>query len=116
MKDVDPQPELDLFAAEAGSRNAEWFVAFLEGRDWISASEILLELGQPATENMKRKLRKLADVSGGRICGHQKGYKLVLSMTREEYGWWRSEALKAADSIKSRVLESDRVFYGRAAA
>jgi hypothetical protein len=114
MREND-QPEL-LFGERTNPKDPEWFVAFLEGRDWLTAGEILRELRQPANENMKRKLRALADKSGGRICGHQKGYKLVLSMTREEYQWWRNEALKASAAIKARVIESDRVFYGRQAA
>ena len=114
--------ELPLFSSVGDSRsssfqgNVDWFVEFLAGKDWITAAEILADCGRPVTENEKRKLRAWADLSGGRICGHQKGYKLVTSMTHEEYQWWRNEALKASDAIRSRVLESDKVFYGKVAA
>jgi hypothetical protein len=108
------QKELPMFAEAAGSQNVEWFVAFLEGRDWVVASVVLEELGHVPTENLKRRLRSLADGSEGRICGHQRGYKLVKAMTGAEYQFWRNEALKASDAIRARVLESDKVFYGRA--
>ena len=107
------QKELPLFRVEEGSRNVEWFVEFLEGRDWITAGDVLEEIGQPVTENSKRKIRAWADASGGRICGHQRGYKLVKAMTGEEYQWWRNEALKMADAVRARVIETDKVFYGR---
>jgi hypothetical protein len=79
------QKELPLFHVEAKSANVEWFVSFLEGRDWITAAEILGEAGREATETEKRKLRALADGSEGRVIGHQKGYKLTTMMTHEEY-------------------------------
>lgn len=110
------QNELPLFREEKGSRNVEWFVSFLEGRDWIVAAEVLREAGQEVTENNKRKVRSWADASGGRVCGHQKGYKLTGSMTHEEYQWWRNEAIKMADAVRARVIETDRVFYAKKAA
>ena len=112
IEDATLQIEFALAPGKVG--NCEWFVEYLEGRDWITASEMLIELGQkPVTENKKRRLRALADASGGRICGHQRGYKLTRSMTGDEYNWWRNEILKIADALRGRVLESDRIFYGR---
>lgn len=107
------QTDLPLFQERAGSVNVEWFVEFLHGRDWITAADLLTECGQDATENNKRKLRALAEASEGRICGHQKGYKLTTTMTHEEYQWWRNEWLKADAAIQARVIASDKVFYGR---
>lgn len=107
------QPTLPLFSSAPEGADAEWFVAFLTGREWLTAAEILRELGMSATENNKRWLRKLADKSEGRIAGHQKGYKLVRSMTGDEYQWWRNEWLKANASTLDRIRKSDRVFYGR---
>jgi len=110
------QAELPLYKEAAGSANVEWFVQFLQGRDWITAADILKEVFRPVTENEKRKLRGLADASEGRVCGHQRGYKLVQSMTQEEYNWWRNEVLKAVGALQGRVVESDKVFYSRKAA
>ncbi len=107
------QRDLPLFEVEKRSRNVEWLVGALEGRDWTFAAELLAEVGLPPTENNKRKVRAWADASGGRVAGHQKGYKLVKAMTAEEHQWWRNEMLKSSDSIKRRVLESDKVFYQR---
>lgn len=79
--------------------DVEWFVDLLTGRDWITAGDILNEVGINPTapaENLKRQLRRLADGSGGRVAGHQRGYKI-------------------ADALRARVIESDRIFYGRAA-
>lgn len=107
--------ELPLFKVEVESPNVEWLVEFLRGRDWIRAAEILREIGREPTENEKRRVRAWADASEGRVCGHQKGYKLTTSMTHEEYTWWRNELLKTRASIDGRLVETDRVFYRRAA-
>lgn len=112
---IDHQKELPLFEENPTSQNVEWLVEFLSGRDWITAAEILAECRLPVTENHKRRLRSFADASGGRVAGHQKGYKLVKAMTGEEYQWWRNEWLKAAGNIQARVVESDKIFYGRQA-
>jgi hypothetical protein len=110
----DKQKDLPLFQEKPTSKNVEWFVAFLEGRDWITANDIFKDLGYTTvTENNKRKLRALADASAGRVCGHQKGYKLTRSMTKDEFDWWRNEILKISASLKARVVESDIVFFGR---
>jgi hypothetical protein len=105
--------QLPLFDEKPKSQNVEWFVALLHGRDWVTAGELLAECRLDVTENNKRKLRALSEASEGRVCGHQKGYKLTSNMTHEEYNWWRNEWLKADAAIKSRVLQSDKVFYGR---
>jgi hypothetical protein len=111
----DDQKDLPLFQERPSNTNVEWLVTFLQGRDWTTAAEILAANQLPVTENHKRRLRAFADASGGRIAGHQKGYKLVKAMTGEEYTWWRNEWLKASDSIKERVIQSDHIFYGRQA-
>ena len=108
--------ELPLFKVEAESPNVEWLVGFLQGRDWIRAADILREIGREPNENEKRKVRAWADASNGRVCGHQKGYKLTTTMTHEEYVWWRNELLKTRAAIDGRLVETDRVFYGRKAA
>ncbi len=107
------QTDLPLFQEKPTSQNVEWFVAFLQGHDWITAAELLRECNLDVTENNKRKLRALAEASEGRICGHQRGYKLTTTMTHEEYNWWRNEWLKADAAIQARVVQSDKVFYGR---
>lgn len=116
MNPAQTQTEMPLFQEPKSSLNVEWLVKFLEGRDWIMAKDILAEVGRPGTENQKRRVRAWADASGGRVCGHQKGYKLTTSMTHEEYNWWRNETLKGASSIQARVIESDKVFYSKKAA
>lgn len=110
---TEKQTDLPLFQEKTASQNVEWFVAFLQGRDWITAAALLAECRLEVTENNKRKLRGLAEASEGRICGHQRGYKLTTSMTHEEYTWWRNEWLKAEQAIQFRVIQSDKVFYGR---
>ncbi len=108
-----PQKELPLFKVEREDPNVDWFVKVLEGKDWMTASEVLAQIGQEGTENNKRKVRAWANASGGRVCGHQKGYKLEKAMTGEEYGWWRNEMLKASEAVRARVVESDRLHYSR---
>lgn len=110
-----PRALVNVIDEIATKRNVEWFVGLLAGRDWTTAKVICGEIGWVATENNKRKLRKLADASGGRVAGHQKGYKLVREMTKEEFTWWENEQLKMSDALRSRVIESRRVFYAGAA-
>jgi len=110
------QPDLPLDAnpnTEPSSRNVEWFVEFLAGRDWITAEDVLKAAALPVNENNKRKIRRLADRSGGRVAGHQRGYKLTVSMTKEEHDWWRNEWLKSARAIQRRVIEVDIIFFAR---
>ena len=66
------QKELPLFQEAPKSVNVEWFVGFLQGRDWMTAAEVLQTIGRPQTENEKRRLRAWADASEGRVCGHQR--------------------------------------------
>lgn len=101
-----------MFATVPEGADAEWLVRFLTGRNWTTAREVLVLLGLPVTENHKRWLRKLADESKGRIAGHQQGYKLIRSMTSDEFQHWRNEWLKADASIRDRIREADIVFYG----
>lgn len=109
------QLSLDQLAGKK-NQDSKWLINFLSGKDWITAHEILVSIGVPPTENNKRRLRLAADQSGGHVAGHQRGYKLVEQMTNDEYNWWRNEWLKAADNIRARVVESDRVFYARQSA
>lgn len=113
----DGQLGLDLFAppTEAGSREIEWLVGQLRGRDWATAETICKDASLPVTDSSKRRLRALANLSAGRIAGGQKGYKLVESMTREEFGHWRNWMKSQADEMTARILSADRVFYGRRA-
>lgn len=105
--------QLDLITPPPANADADWLVAFLTDRDWLTASQILTTCGLAVTENNKRWLRKLADESNGRIIGHQKGYKLTAGVTSGEYQHWRNEWLKADASIRARIVEADLVFFGR---
>ena len=107
--------QLDLITPPPANADADWLVAFLTDRDWLTAAQILTHCGLAVTENNKRWLRKLADESKGRIAGHQRGYKLIAAMTSGEYQHWRNEWLKADASIRDRIREADIVFYGRQA-
>ena len=66
----------------------------LRGRGWITAKAL-------ATQNPdwdERHLRRLAELSDGRILSGQDGYKLTVECTPEELGhataWLRAQALK----------------------
>jgi hypothetical protein len=117
------QPELPvrtetpLFAIKPGHPNIDWLIEVLasgEG-EWKTAAEICAMAGKPANDQNKRWVRALADASRGNVAGGQRGYKLVTKATVEEYQHWRNWMNHQANEMKRRVIEADRVFYGRAA-
>jgi hypothetical protein len=110
--------QLDLIAPPAppvAEHEIAWLLRHLDGRDWMTADEILREVGQPQTDAGKRRLRLLAAGSSGRIAGGQRGYKLVRQMTGEEYHHYRNWMSSQANEMLRRIRESDRIFYARPA-
>lgn len=127
------EPQLDLFALmkakvlpdgqaapapaipkiDPQDRNVALLVRLLDGRDWILAKQILEEMGKPVDEGNKRWLRALAKASTGRVAGGQNGYRLVTSMTHEEYNHWRNWMTHQAEEMKQRVIDADKVFFAR---
>lgn len=96
----------------------EWFVGVLRGRDWITAEDLLRELGQPVdqpkgAESLKRRLRALASASGGRVASSDRGYKLTTEMTAEEFGEFDRRLAGQESEMKRRRLECARVFHSR---
>jgi hypothetical protein len=110
---TDTQQSLPLFQAAPGDVNVAWLLGLLEGSDWLTAADILTHAQKPVTEGNKRWLRALAKASNGRVAGGQLGYKLVRNMTAEEYNHYRNWMKSQADEMTSRIIESDKVFYGR---
>lgn len=111
-----PSSQPGLFEERPGSRTVEWLVTFLAGRDWTDSRQLCLLCNLEPNRANRTRFTAIAEASEGRICGHQKGFKLVKSMTGEEYEWWRSEHLKTITAKQKRLVECDRVFYGRKAA
>lgn len=113
---MNTQPELPLsiqVSAAIGEREVAWFISELRGRDWTTAAELLIGWGFPVTEQTKRRLRSLAEASGGQIGFGQRGYKLVVQMTKDEHDRCRNTMLSQVKNMERRVIEMDRVFYGR---
>lgn len=107
----EAQQELKFF--ESKPEDCEWLITLLKGRDWTTANEILKEIGTEASESGRRKLRSIAAASDGRIAGGQFGYKLVKTMTRDEYDHFRNWMTTQAAEMQRRVCQSDRVFFAR---
>jgi hypothetical protein len=110
------QPE--LFAVQPpvtgpSARDVAWFVDLLRGRDWLTAEELLKELGQPVVETLKRRLRALAEASEGRISSGDRGYKLTVEMTAEEFGEFDRRLAGQESKMKARRVAAQQVFYGR---
>lgn len=111
---TEAQPELGLFASAPGSEGLGRVLLLLDGRGWVLAADLLRLLELPVTESSKRKLREIANQSGGEIASGQGGYKLVRDMTHDEYHHFRNWMKRQADEMTARILRSDRVFFGRA--
>lgn len=110
---ADTQKLLPLFEQRPESENVKFLVEHLRGQDWRTAAQICEAIHLPFTESNRRRLRAIADKSGGRIAGGQRGYKLVAGMTGEEFSHWRNWMKHQADEMTRRVLEADKVFYTR---
>jgi hypothetical protein len=114
MKQLDlipPAPPIPEIAPD--DANIEFLVRLLTGRDWQTSAEILEEMQQPVGESRKRWLRALATASRGRVGSGQRGYKLVMEMTREEFEHNRNWMLRQCEEMKRRVVEMDRVWFAR---
>jgi hypothetical protein len=98
---------------QVAKEDAQWMVALLQGRDWLTAAEVLRAVGAADTEGARRRLRASAEASAGRIAGGQRGYKLVEEMTREEFGHFRNWMLSQAGAMQRRIVAADRVWYAR---
>lgn len=109
----EQQTDLPLFKADPGNDDVEFLIKFLEGKDWVLAADILKVVNLEPTEQNKRRLRMAAEASAGRIAGGQRGYKLVTSMTHEEYNHWRNAMRSQCRTMIGRIIRSDRVFYRR---
>ncbi|MBN8247763.1 MAG: hypothetical protein J0L84_10010 [Verrucomicrobia bacterium] len=86
-------------------------VHLLRGVNWATAEEILVGMALPVTEAAKRRIRKIASDSGGRIAGGQRGYKLVTEMTAEEFGHFDRWMAHQEAEMQRRRLEASQVFH-----
>lgn len=89
----------------------DYIVRLLRGVNWATAEELLISMALPVTECGKRRLRKIASESGGRIGGGQKGYKLVAEMTAEEFGHFDRWMAHQEAEMQRRRLEASHVFH-----
>lgn len=94
-------------------REIEHVVHLLRGVNWATAEEILVGMALPVTESAKRRIRKIASDSGGRIAGGQRGYKLVQEMTAEEFGHFDRWMSHQETEMQRRRLEASRVFHSQ---
>jgi hypothetical protein len=85
----------------------------LRGRGWTPCDALLQMFNFELNEDGRRWIRKRANASGGEIASGQEGYKLVREMTAEEFNHFRNAMTRQAESMTRRVLEADKVFYGR---
>jgi hypothetical protein len=108
---TERQQFLKFFQAE--NLESEWLVMLLKDRDWLTAGQILQEIGSTDTDAARRRLRATAEASAGRIAGGQRGYKLTEEMTREEFGHFRNWMLGQATAMQRRITLSDKVWYSR---
>lgn len=107
--------ELPLFRAEP-EKDYSWLMEILRssgGSGWLTAKQILDVTGQKDTDQNRRSIRAIAEISNGQIGAGQKGYKLVELMTIEEYNGYRNWMLSQTEKMQKRILASDKIFYAR---
>ncbi|MFO1461234.1 MAG: hypothetical protein U1G08_17760 [Verrucomicrobiota bacterium] len=106
--------QLDLIpptGTAISEREIEGVARMLTGAGWVTAEGLLQRMGIPVTESAKRRIRKIASDSGGRIAGGQLGYKLVLEMSAEEFGHFDRWMAHQETEMQRRRLEASRVFF-----
>ena len=112
-------PQLQLFEESAlrpvAQDEIEWLVGILAGKDWMRAEAILQAEGLPVNETSKRRIRRLASESRGRIGSGQLGYKLIREMTAEEFGHFDRWMAHQEAEMQRRRLEASRVFHSSTA-
>lgn len=105
----------DLFApaerAAPDPNEVRWLIECLRGQDWLRAEEILAHSGLPVSETHKRRIRRLANASGGRVGSGQRGYKLVAEMTAEEFGHFDRWMAHQEAEMQRRRMDASRVFH-----
>ena len=88
--------QLDLFAPT--QECAAQILELLRGQGWMTSADILAVFGTPPTEAAKRRLRRVANTSGGQIASGQNGYKLTCELTDEEFqhfeAWFGSQIVE----------------------
>ena len=112
------QPDLFTAGPAPDGRDVQWLIDYLRSRDWTLAANICRAIGQcdakgVVNENQKRWVRGLADRSLGKISSGQRGYKLTLALTGEEYQTARNTLAHQAAELQRRVVEMDHVWYAR---
>lgn len=111
--DLPVRTETPLFLVKPGHANIAWLVTRLTDAGWVTAADICRLADKPVSDQNKRWVRALADASEGRVAGGQRGYKLIEQMTREEYAHWRNWMTHQADEMRRRVIEADKIWFGR---
>ena len=118
-----PERQIELSFENSGAESIEvaqddknilFLVELLRGKGWNTARELMATIESRTGHTVHdRYIRALASASAGQIAGGQRGYKLVQEMTSEEYQHWRNWMMSQSDEMKRRVVEADRIFYGR---
>ena len=79
-------------------------IAALDGRGWVRASVLCLEL-----DTDKRTLREAANKSAGRVVGHQCGYCLTTQAALEDVVAVVNRHLSQSREQKVRAMAIERV-------
>lgn len=101
--------EFQQKAPEVTPSEVAELIARLRARDWQTARDLGAD-----KESDKRRLRAIANASGGRIISGQKGYKLTLEATPDEIAathWLKAQAAE----MEHRWIEIQRVYHSAAA-
>jgi len=78
------------------------------GSDWFTARELCADL-----DMSDRQIRKLAEMSEGRIIGTDHGYKLTSRVTPEEFSEWRGRYESQIKRMLERVQRTARQWHKR---
>ena len=95
---------------EPGQTRTDVMVSFLDDRGWVPASSFKEFYGWS-----DRECRAYAAAAQGRIISGNKGYKLTMQCTPDEFNEANGRLLSQSDRMRERAIQQARVFHKRGA-
>ena len=98
--------QLGLFKAKKEDPRVDDLISFLRDRSWMTRKQ----LSQSFDWN-DREIRSIVEASQGEILSGQKGYKLTIQATREEFEESCGQLRSQINTNTNRLLNQQRIFH-----
>lgn len=98
--------QLGLFKTPREDIRVNKLISFLRDRDWMTRKQ----LTQTFDWN-DREIRSIVEASAGEIISGQKGYKLTMQATKEEFEDSCRQLRSQIRTNTSRLIDQERIFH-----